>query len=88
VFVAQCLACHTLNGGGAATIGPDLNQPMSPVDYFQPAALRRLIRDPASVRHWPGRSMPAFGPQQLDERALDDLIAYLRHMAQGRRAAP
>lgn len=88
VFVAQCLACHTLNGGGAATMGPDLNQPMSPVDYFQPAALRRLIRDPASVRHWPGRSMPAFGPQQLDERALDDLIAYLRHMAQGRRAVP
>lgn len=87
VFVSQCMACHTLNGGGAATVGPDLNQPMSPTEYFQPAALRRLIRDPGSVRHWPGRAMPSFSPKQLDEGALDDLLAYLQHMAQERRAA-
>ena len=41
---------------------------MNPVDYFQPAALRRYIRNPASVRDWPGRSMPAFPPDQLSDR--------------------
>lgn len=87
VFITQCLTCHTMNGAGGATLGPDLNRPMNPVDYLQPQALRRLIRNPASVRHWPAQTMPAFGPEQLDDAALDDLIAYLGHMARERRGA-
>lgn len=54
---------------------------MNPVDYFQPAALRRYIRDPASVRDWPGRVMPAFPPEQLSDRELDQIVAYLTYVA-------
>lgn len=85
VFITQCMVCHTMNGGGGATMGPDLNRPMNPVDYLQPQALRRLVRNPASVRHWPAQTMPAFGTEQLSDAALDDLIAYLGHMARERR---
>lgn len=84
VFIVQCMACHTMNGAGGATMGPDLNRPMSPVEYFQPQALRQLVRNTASVRRWPAQVMPAFSTEQLSEAALDDLIAYLRHMAQRR----
>ncbi|MGS0891503.1 c-type cytochrome [Burkholderia stagnalis] len=81
LFVTQCLACHRLNGAGSSHAGPDLNEPMNPVDYFQPAALRRYIRNPASVRDWPGRSMPAFPPDQLSDREIDRIVAYLTYMA-------
>lgn len=81
LFVTQCLACHRLDGAGSSHAGPDLNSPMNPVDYFQPAALRRYIRNPASVRDWPGRSMPAFPPDQLSDRELDQIVAYLAYMA-------
>ncbi|KWH62745.1 c-type cytochrome [Burkholderia anthina] len=81
LFVTQCLACHRIDGAGSSRAGPDLNTPMNPVDYFQPAALRRYIRNPASVRDWPGRSMPAFPPEQLSDRELDQIVAYLAYMA-------
>ena len=84
VFIVQCMVCHTMNGAGGATMGPDLNRPMSPVEYFQPQALRQSVRDTASVRRWPAQAMPAFSTEQLSESALNDLIAYLRHMAQRR----
>ncbi|WP_419689181.1 c-type cytochrome [Burkholderia theae] len=86
LFVTQCLACHRLDGAGSSHAGPDLNTPMNPVDYFQPAALRRYIRNPASVRDWPGRSMPAFPPDQLSDRELDQIVAYLAYVAR-RKAA-
>ncbi|WP_175716948.1 c-type cytochrome [Burkholderia anthina] len=81
LFVTQCLACHRLDGAGSSHAGPDLNTPMNPVDYFQPAALRRYIRNPASVRDWPGRVMPAFPPDQLSDRELGQIVAYLAYMA-------
>ncbi|KFG94449.1 cytochrome C [Burkholderia paludis] len=81
LFVTQCLACHRLDGAGSSHAGPDLNTPMNPVDYFKPAALRRYIRNPASVRDWPGRSMPAFPPDQLSDRELDQIVAYLGYVA-------
>lgn len=84
VFITQCLVCHTLNGAGGATMGPDLNRPMNPTQYFQPQALRRLLRDPKSVRTWPAQTMPAFTPEQLSETQIDELIAYLVHMAERR----
>lgn len=82
LFITQCLACHRLNHAGSATTGPDLNVPMNPVEYFQPAALRRYIRNPASVRDWPGRTMPAFPPDQLSDREITLIIDYLAYMAQ------
>jgi mono/diheme cytochrome c family protein len=84
VYVESCAVCHPLNGGGDAKIGPDLNRPLNPTEYFHDAYLRKLIRDPAAVRNWPQRAMPAFPPSSLSESRLNDLIAYLRHMAKSR----
>jgi mono/diheme cytochrome c family protein len=81
VFLTQCVVCHKMNGGGEAVVGPDLNLPMNPTEYFQPLALRKFIRNPSSVRNWPNRAMPAFAVEQLSDQDLDDLIAYLQHMA-------
>ncbi|MDH0649493.1 cytochrome c [Pseudomonas sp. GD03858] len=81
LFQQNCLACHRLNGAGDAQFGPDLNLPHNPTEYFQPAFLRQYIRDPQSLRHWPQAKMPGFPPQVLNERELDALLAYLKHMA-------
>jgi len=84
VFVTQCLTCHKLNGAGSGDMAPDLNFPMNPTEYLSPTALHALIRDPASVRDWPDRKMQGFTPDQLSDREIDQIVAYLRHMA-GRR---
>lgn len=81
VFVTHCAACHTINGGGDAAVGPDLNRPVSPTEYFKEPFLRKLIRDPASVRNWERRTMPGFTPSVLNDAKLDDLLVYLRQMA-------
>lgn len=84
IYVENCATCHTLNHGGDATIGPDLNQPFSPTEYFEERFLRQLIRDPAAVRNWQQRVMPGFSSSVLSDQKLDDLIAYLRQMAKQR----
>jgi mono/diheme cytochrome c family protein len=81
LFVTQCLPCHTVNGAGAGTIGPDLNQPMSPTEYLTGGALHALIRDPKSVRTWPGQQMTGFTPDQMSDREIELVIGYLAHMA-------
>ncbi|HEV2976734.1 MAG TPA: cytochrome c [Casimicrobiaceae bacterium] len=80
-FQKHCMVCHTLNGGGDAMLGPDLNIPYNPTEYLRPDALRRLIRDPQALRRWPGAKMPAFDSKTLPDRELAELLAYLRHMA-------
>lgn len=85
VFITQCMACHTLNGAGSATMGPDLNRPMNPTEYLTPAGLKKLVRDPRSVRTWQGQQMPGFDPAMLSDADLDRVVAYLGHMA-GRKA--
>jgi mono/diheme cytochrome c family protein len=80
-FEKHCMVCHTLNGGGDAMLGPDLNIPYNPTEYLRPDALRRLIRDPQALRRWPGAKMPAFDSKTLPDRELAELLAYLRHMA-------
>ncbi|MCX2890993.1 MULTISPECIES: cytochrome c [unclassified Pseudomonas] len=84
LFQQNCLACHRLNGAGDAQVGPDLNLPHNPTEYFQPAYLRKLIRNPQSLRQWPQAKMPGFDERVLSEQELDSLLAYLSHMA-GRR---
>jgi mono/diheme cytochrome c family protein len=88
VFQKQCMTCHTLNGGGDSTLGPDLNIPYNPTEYLRPEALRRLVRDPQSLRRWPGSKMPAFDARTLSDRELAELMAYLRHMADRKVAPP
>lgn len=77
----QCLPCHTMNRQGEATMGPDLNVPMNPTEYFTESALKKLVRDPKSVRDWSAGVMPGFDSARLSEAELDQIIAYLKHMA-------
>lgn len=79
--VTQCMACHKLNGAGSSDVGPDLNRPMSPTAYFTPDALKKYIRDPASLRKWDAMQMPSFSKDALSDREIDLIIAYLQHKA-------
>lgn len=85
LFQKHCLACHRLNGQGDAAFGPDLNLPYNPTEYFRADLLRRYLRDPQALRRWPQARMPGFAEAALSEAELDQLLAYLRHMA-GRKA--
>jgi len=80
-FRKNCLACHKMNGNGTGSIGPDLNLPMNPTEYFEEKALATLVRDPASVRTWPGMLMRGFSAAAIPDAELSDLIAYLRYMS-------
>ena len=84
-FVALCMACHRFNGDGEGDAGPDLATPMSPVDYFQPFAFKRFLRNPHAVRSWPAQKMPAFDAANLSDADLDAIIAWLAYK---RRYAP
>ncbi|MET0918696.1 MAG: cytochrome c [Burkholderiales bacterium] len=81
IFTTQCLPCHRMKGAGAADVGPDLGQPMNPVQYLTAKGLRSLIRNPKAVRTWPQQQMPGFDETMIRETDLDALIAYLAHMA-------
>lgn len=87
LFAANCLPCHRLGGAGASDMGPDLNRPMSPTEYFEPSALRRYIRDPGALRSWPQRMMQGFAPDQLSDYQIDAIVEYLDHMARRRAQA-
>lgn len=86
-FQTHCVVCHTVNRQGAAAMGPDLNVPHNPTEYFAGDFLRQYIRDPAALRYWPQGTMPPFDANILPDAELDDLLAYLKHMA-GRKVAP
>jgi mono/diheme cytochrome c family protein len=88
LFKTQCLPCHTLNGAGTGTMGPDLNRPMNPTRYMTAEGLHALIRDPKSVRSWPTMQMPGFAAKQMSDREIDQIIAYLAHMATRPKGAP
>lgn len=81
LFVTQCLPCHQLNGAGSSTVGPDMSKPMSPTAYMTRAGLHALIRDPRSVRNWPGLLMPGFPQDRMSDREIELVIDYLAHMA-------
>lgn len=86
-YITHCASCHQINGGGDAKMGPDLNLPFNPTEYFQADFLRQYIRNPAAVRSWPQLTMPGFSLSVMDDAQLDDLLAYLRHMAPRKLAA-
>ncbi len=82
VFQRTCFACHTLNGQGDARMGPDLNLPLSPTEYWHADILRRFIRNPQSVRRWPEDRMLGFPTQaEMSDADLDAVLAYLGYMA-------
>ena len=88
LYKTQCLPCHTLNGAGTGTMGPDLNAPMNPTRYMTADGLHALIRDPKSVRSWPSMQMPGFAAEQMSDREIDQIISYLTHMAARRGGKP
>ena len=80
-FVTVCMACHLFDGEDEGTQGPDLAWPMNPVDYFQPTALRKFLRDPRSVRAWAEQKMPAFNEESLPDSDIDAIVAWLAYKA-------
>ncbi|MBC3873283.1 c-type cytochrome [Undibacterium flavidum] len=85
VYIKNCAVCHTMNGGGDAAIGPDLNLPFNPTEYLQEPFLRQLIRQPGAVRSWKQSLMPGFDEQTISKQELNDLVAYLKRMASQRK---
>lgn len=79
-YQKNCMACHRLNGAGDSQLGPDLNIPYNPTEYFSGDFLTRYIRDPQSLRRWPQGKMPGFAVEVLSDEALGELVAYLEHM--------
>jgi mono/diheme cytochrome c family protein len=74
VFRSECVACHAINGEGG-TVGPELNLPLSIVEYRPAEQIKRFVRDPAQFRY---SSMPA--NPHLTDAQLDGLIAYFTAM--------
>ncbi|MBU6280620.1 c-type cytochrome [bacterium] len=74
-FKSDCIACHAINGEGGR-IGPDLNVPRSIVEYRPVDQIKEYVRNPASFRY---SNMPAH--EYLDDRRLDELVAYFRAMS-------
>ncbi len=80
-FLKNCFACHTMNGEGLAHVGPDLNIPFSPTEYFKPPFLEMLIRNPKDMRQWPESKMSHFDRSAIPDAELKDLISYLQYMS-------
>ncbi|HYX00580.1 MAG TPA: cytochrome c [Reyranella sp.] len=83
-YVELCIACHRFKGAGEGDKGPDLGRPMNPVEYYQIPALKKFIRDPASVRQWPDQKMTGFNASTLSDADLDAIIAWLAYKARQR----
>jgi len=88
VFIANCSVCHTLNGVGDGHMGPDLNQPMNPTEYFRSGVFERYVRNPHAVLEWKGQRMPSFPVEVMTDAELAQLRSYLEYMAGRKHAAP
>lgn len=84
-FVAICMACHRFNGEGEGDQGPDLGRPMNVTEYFQIPALKKLIRNPKSVRQWPDQKMQPIDHSPLSDSDLDAIVEWLAYKARQRR---
>jgi mono/diheme cytochrome c family protein len=70
-----------MNRQGPAQVGPDLNLPRNPTEYFKESVLPQYIRNPKSFRSWEGGKMPGFGPEVFSDGDIDAIVAYLKEMA-------
>jgi mono/diheme cytochrome c family protein len=78
-FRENCMACHTINGEGGNK-APELNYPMSVTEYLSDAWIRKWLMDPRSVRY--NATMPAFDTHPDPDALVEDVLAYLKTMAQ------
>jgi mono/diheme cytochrome c family protein len=74
IFRGQCVMCHSINGEGGK-VGPELNVPMSIVEYRPEAQLKEFIRNPQRFRY---TTMPSH--EHLTDADLDALVAYFEAM--------
>ena len=81
LFQQTCFACHTINREGPSQVGPDLNLPLNPTEYFKESVLPKYIRDPKTIRSWSASKMPGFGPEVLSDEDIASIVAYLKQMA-------
>ena len=82
-FRKRCFSCHTVNGDGGGK-GVELNYPANPTEYWKEEWLKKWITDPRSVRYT--SEMHAFDRDSASwEQDLDNVIAYLKIMAQNKR---
>lgn len=58
---------------------------MNVTDYFQIPALKKLIRNPTSVRQWPEQKMQSLDQSQLSDSDLDAIVDWLTYKAKQRR---
>ena len=85
-FRKYCMACHTINGQGGGK-APELNYPVSVIEYFKPGYLKQWIDNPASLRY--NTTMPALTvaiPER--EKVIEEIIAYLTAMREVKRMRP
>lgn len=86
VYISHCAGCHSINHIGKGVIGPDLNIPKNPVEYYpNNTVLKKFIRDPQSVRVIKNDRMSGSNEQFLSNADLDDLILYFHYMVNNQR---
>lgn len=80
-YISHCAGCHSINHIGKGTIGPDLNIPKNPVEYYpNDDLLKKFIRDPQSVRIIKYDRMSGSNEKFLSDTDLNDLILYFHYM--------
>jgi mono/diheme cytochrome c family protein len=75
IFKKRCFSCHAVNGAGGS-VGPELNVPANVTEYWNHAALKQFILNPASIRRNP--KMPTL--TELTDADVDTVVTYLVHM--------
>lgn len=83
-FRKHCMACHTINGEGGGK-APELNYPVSVVEYIKTEYLKRWIENPLSIRY--NTMMPGLAKEIPNRgKITEELIAYLKAMSANKRA--
>lgn len=78
-FRKYCMACHTINGEGGGK-APELNYPVSVIEYIKPEYLKRWIENPQTIRY--NTTMPGLAKEIPDRRKItEELILYLKVMS-------
>jgi mono/diheme cytochrome c family protein len=67
IFMDHCNQCHV---GGAAGLGPSLNDKRLP-NWFMRVQVRRGLG-----------AMPAYSPETISDGQLDDVVSYIRYLRQ------
>jgi len=70
IYRANCQACHSASGAGGALSYGDAAPKLDDAEPLQVAT---------AVRSGPGQ-MPVFGPDVIDQKELNDVVAYVQYL--------